>query len=253
MNRRPGRNEWAGRTTWPGSRPTAFALLICVLWLGAGCNVVRLVAQAFPQKTPATYKLADRPTLVLVDDPQRLFDEPTAVRRIAFGINEQLQREKVLQSVVPQEQLASLKVTMADDFAKLGVDQIGRSLKARQVIHVHIVSVKLFTQPGLLEPTGVVDVKVIDTAARKRLFPAPPGIPAARRPADDSTVEQSAPDFSILPGGHRVTSQLLSRGADSPDRAANRLMERRLADRIARDVARLFHDYLPRQPGEPFE
>ncbi|MAE66031.1 MAG: hypothetical protein CMJ18_17300 [Phycisphaeraceae bacterium] len=203
-----------------------------------GCNYVAFLGQAFPQKVPATYSLPRRPTVVLVDDPRNLLGDPTLSVLIAQQIGDDLGRHAGMEQIVPPERVTGLMVRLEDDWRRTGVDQIGRSVGAAQVVHVHIERAVLSPDPGLVQPMAVAQVKVIDAANRRRMFPGSP--------------IEAGDDPDLVPSGQRVRVELLPRAAEITD-ATRQAYQRKLADRIARDVGRLFYAYLPRQPGEPFE
>ena len=112
---------------------------------------------------------------------------------------------------------------------------MGRLIGAHQVVHVTIEKVSLQNEPGVYRPTGKVAVRVIDVEYGRIIFPgnqlehvgAKPGYTVA----------------GVLPYVTQID------GAPS----ARRRLSQALAQRLGRNVARLFYDYLPRQAGEPFE
>lgn len=110
---------------------------------------------------------------------------------------------------------------------------MGRELGAQQVIHILIASISLVQEPGLMRPTATVQIKVIDCEESKRLFP-----------------QQSEQDLGQSQQ-HTLMIKLRHRSSPNDGRDGVRLVEPLLAKRIARDVARLFHRYRPRQPGQP--
>ena len=78
----------------------ALGLLVVVGMLG-GCNITGWFGQAFAPKIKAVYQLKDRPTLVLVEDPQNLFKDPTIARLIAQRIGDLLLDNHVITTLVP--------------------------------------------------------------------------------------------------------------------------------------------------------
>jgi hypothetical protein len=226
------------RRRWPDR-----CRLLALAWglaLGAGCNVAGFVAQAIPQKVKAVHRLEPRPTLVLVDDPSNHLGDPTLVGLIAAETGALMVEHRAVEVVVPPEKVDALYVSLGDAWARTGIDQIGRAVGADQVVHLHIDAAALYSVPGLFEPNATVQVKVIDVVHRKRLFPA-------------SAEGGDSPGFSLTPQGHRLLAKLPPRGTEPSGYAAQREAMRVLCMRIARDASRLFYDYLPRQPGEPFE
>ncbi len=198
-----------------------------------GCEVFGIAASMFSSgKTKAVYELQNQPTLVLVDDPNHQLGNPGLRDQIANEIGFHLERQKVIDSVIAPAQLNNLVAALGERYAATPVDQIGRRLGARQVIHVQVESVALQTGPGVIQPTARVQVKVIDADHGQRLFPTGSAVPA---------------------GGYALTIQFRQRPHEQIDRGSSVVLGRQLAQRIARDVARLFHDYALRKIGEPFD
>ncbi len=205
-----------------------------------GCNVVGFFIQAlFPQKINAKYRLADRPTLILVDDPADLLGNHTLVNEIANHAAFHLTENKVLtdQHVIDPRSLYDLAARLGSRYARTPIDQIGRELGADQVIHIYVALVKLIDQPGLLRPTATVHVKVIDTEQGKRLYPSAQHIEVNPTAMNHQPVNVALRPYTFQGDGRDKISSL----------------SRKLAKRIGRDTARLFYDHLPRQPGDPLE
>jgi hypothetical protein len=232
-----------------GSRTAPYRRAVCVLLtavlLGVtilgGCGALGWAAQIFKPKTPAVFRLANRPTLVMVDDTQRHLGQPVFVRVMSEQIGRLLLDEKVVTQIVPMKKLDALMAKVGDEFDRLGVDQIGQAVGAEQVVHVHINSAILYPQPSLLQPTGVAFVKVIDVVNRRRLFP------------DNADQEYDQTIGTVSPRGFKVKVEFLPRGSADEDDATQRKIMNQLALRLGRDCARLFHDYMPREPGQKFE
>lgn len=221
---------------WPWRRILAGVLVSAM----AGCNVAGLLSQAIPKKVKAQYRLPENRTLVLVDDPDGTLHDPSLPRTIAVQIGDALIANRAIGELVPPDRIDALMVQLGEDWKRAGVDQIGATLDAEQVVYLHVSSASLYPQPGLLEPQAEAWVKVIDVVNRKRLFPS-------------TGSSNGSQDYLLTPKGHRLTVKLLPRGAGEQNPKVDRLRRRKLARRIARDAARLFYDHLPRQPGEPFE
>jgi hypothetical protein len=129
---------------------------------------------------------------------------------------------------------------LGDDFDRSAIDQIGREVDANLVVHVYIESATLYPEPGLLQPRAVIQIKVIDAINRRRLFPT-----IGR--ADGRS------EFAVPSRGKRLEVRLSPRASAGESSTVQAMMMRRLSLRIARDAARLFYDYQPRQPGQRFE
>ena len=180
----------------------------------------------------------DRPTLILVDDPSGQLGDPGLANMIAGQIGHQLVKEEVigLANVVSPHKLYDLAAEMGSEYVRTPVDQIGQRLGARQVIYVYIQSVSLSEQPGLFRPTAVVRVKLIDVTEGRQLFPEVPG-----------DLGSSETEF------HNIHVVMYYRGAEDFGHGVVQTIRKKLADRISRDVSRLFFEYLPRQPGDKFD
>jgi len=207
-----------------------------LLVIAPGCEIFGIFAYAlFPPKILARHQLADQKTLVLIDDPSNHLVHPALAIGIANDVGYWLTKEHVLSAshIVPSHHILDLADRLGDQFNRTAVDRIGIALGAQQVIHVHIKSISLQQEPGVFHPTAMVQVKVIDTKQGKRLFPPPYDLTKAQ--ASDLTVTMRYRTQD--PDGH------------DPVRQARKA----LAHQLGQEVARLFFDYLPRQPGEPFE
>lgn len=212
-----------------------------MMLLLTGCEVIALVTYIFaPSKIKARHKLADVPTLILVDDPSNRLGDPGLTGHIAHHAGFTLSQHGVLQEdhLVSTGELYALVARLGHDYARTAVDRIGSELGAQQVIHVYVDAVTFRTEPGLLRPTATVQVRVIDAVEGRRVYPLNP------LPAGSTT---SMGDYESLV----VTMKY--QGDNSHSVNVDRDIQTALAQRIGRDVARLFFDYLPRQPGEPFE
>lgn len=204
-----------------------------------GCEGVGILGQAFKPRQKALYPIADRPTLVLVDDPTNALGDPSLTGLLAAHVADNLQREKRVTHFVPPENVYALAGEMGEEFEKVPVDEVGRQLGAEQVINVLVESAQMQAQPGMLRPVIALRVKLIDARSGRRLFP-PPGDTDVDDPARSSR-------------GHPVISQLFYRYGPDPNRGEVAQAIRRLAARAGRDVARLFHDHREREPGQRFE
>jgi len=151
-------------------RRLAVAVILLALSAG-GCNIIGWVGHAVPDKVPAVYKLPKRPTLILVDDPQRQLRDPAlasvVLSRVAFDLTE----NKVVKKVVPVVEVNKVAAKEGANFELMSAGSLAKQLDADQVIQVQVERVELEPSPGLVQPTALVYVKVVD-ADGKRLFPA---------------------------------------------------------------------------------
>lgn len=213
-------------------------LLACAAAAG-GCEGVGLFGQAFKPKEKALYPIADRPTLVLVDDPTNALSDPSLNALMAANVGYHLQRERRVTQLVPPESVYPMASELGKEFATMPVDEVGRRVGAEQVISVLIEGAQIHSQPGVIRPMIAVRVKLIDARSGRRLFPAAGGADVA--------------DPLRSTRGHPVATQLFYRYGTDPNRGEVMQAVRRLAAKAGRDVARLFHDYREREPGQRFD
>ena len=214
----------------------ALALLILA---AAGCEGASFITEAVMGRTvKAVYKIEDRPTLVLVDDPRMLLGDRALAMQVASNIGFALEQEKVVTTIVPLEELMKLQASLGDDFPNTPVSRIGRELGAAQVIHVHIEAIEFGHDPGMLKPVATTQVKLIESEGGKRLFPV--------------VIEgEAAPVVALGAPGYAVKTELWFRQQE--DERSIPAIRRKLAEHIARDVGRLFHDYKPRMTAQPYD
>ncbi len=222
------------------SRPAAALLLLLMLTSLTGCGEGYLAQLIHgPDKVPAAYTLAARPTLIFVEDPAGRFRDPNLPAVVAVNIEHNLKQNKALEaSIVPARDVADLQSQLGDQFAKLPIDELGRRLGAEQVIYVLIDDVTLQTMAGVFRPTALAQVKVIDATTGQRLFPEAPAVIDPKTPTR----------------GRSVTSQFrggTSVGTDSQGMAV--ALRRQLAELLGRDIARLFYKWTPPEIGSRFE
>jgi len=216
-------------------------LAILLLVSVSGCEVIAFLTQGLvSSKIKAVYPLSDRVTLVLVDDPRGQLGDASLLNQVSTEIGFQLIQEQVLTEVVGLKGLYGLQSRLGEDYQRTPVDRIGRELGAQQVIHVFIESVTLGAQPGLYRPRAVVQVKVIDVEEAKRVFPLASSVQGAASGQDHHTVK--------ITMFYRNSEGQVVGGAGGA-----KMAKRALVEPISRDVARLFYDHKPRQPGQPFD
>jgi len=207
------------------------AILVGLLWAVVGCGGFTFLAQAiFPDKVKAAYPLADRVTLVMVDDAELRLRDPIVANQIGERIRQDLQKAKVVRQFVPVRRLNALIAEAGDEYERISIDRIGRNLGAEQVVHVSVNSVQMGSDLGVLSPVATVTVKVIDVGQGRRLFPEP-------KPAEG-------------PRGMVLTVRAAHRYKDLQSRGDEAIAIQTLAQLAGRDVAWLFYDHLPPQPGD---
>lgn len=218
-------------------RLTVYALLLFVsLALVTGCNVIGAAATVVspPEKIKAKYKLPDKPTLVVIDDPQRLVNSPTTLRRIASATRNVLETEMLVTTgFVGQDELAGYRETLGDRYSQTSLAALAMHLNARQVIHVEVIGFQVELGGNVIRPAIAMNVKVFDLDQRTRVFP----------PEKD-------PQTGVDSGVSVYTLQSKLPAQDLTGQSAARsIAVRDLADLAGRDIARLFFDWRKPQPG----
>lgn len=223
----------AGRCTQIGYAGMKLLAFYVTIACSNGCEVVSMAASAVAgPKGQALYELKDQPTLTMVDDPRSMVGSASLRHQIAHHVGYCLQNHGVIEQVIDPQLLANLKVAVGDTYDTMPVADLGRELGAAQVIYVKIKSFALQTNPGMYQPTANVDVQVIDVIQSRRTFPHSGLGPANAYP---------------------LKIQYRPRTREIFDYGTPVILSRELAQRIGRDVARLFYDYELRQVGDPFD
>lgn len=215
-------------------------MLVAIAALLGGCAGAALVAHAVSgaDKVPAEHKLLDARTLVLVDDPGNRLGDPTLRAVVANSAIFHLRENKALSiPAVTQQEINDLRSDMGGQFDQMSLDQVGRMVDARQVIHIQIGEVVRDYAPGVYRPNVVSQVRVIDVQERQRLFPAA-----------DSVGEATG-----MSSGHPVVSRMRARSTEAQGMANRHRLDRRLAEVVGRDVARLFFEWKRPEPGTLFD
>ncbi|MGB0768587.1 MAG: hypothetical protein ACPGYV_12880 [Phycisphaeraceae bacterium] len=216
-------------------------MVLCALVTGlgsiAGCNFFGVAATVVspPELVEAKYELPDKMTLVVVDDPRRLVNNETALRQIASGTRAILEIEEVNEEggFVGQDELAAYREELGEAYKTTSLAALGLHLGARQVVHVEVTGFQMELGGNVIRPAVSMNVKVFDLDERTRVFP-----PAVD---PDTGIDAGETVFPVL-------SQLPA--TDTSGQSATRSIAiRNLADRAARDVARLFFDWRMPAPG----
>ena len=227
----------ARRVVKGGAARVAVAMLaVLIVPALGGCQIAAFFVAVSGDRVRAEYELEDRPTLVMVEDPDDALGNPALRGVLARSIENHLQDRKLLKDshVIDQRELRNVIAELGDDYARAPIDRIGRLVGAEQVIHVDVRSVRMVREMGVQEPQAEVEVKVIDAVGSRRLFPA---------------VESFGADGDTRPG-RRLTTSMNVTAADEPDGGSRGMILRELAERTGRDVARLFHTWYRDERGE---
>jgi hypothetical protein len=222
------RKNTGQRAEASGMRLLKSIALLVVLASLTGCPLFGFLASTIPQYESAVFDLPNRPTLVLVDDPRSIFGGAQALATIAAYTGADLLHSGTVTTVIDQRNVAELAGKAGDRFAEMSVEQVGKALGAAQVIHVTIRSADMAMAPGVLRPTAVVEVVVVDVENRQRMFP----------PASESSGVPSTPGTR---GGHMVAVTLRARTTNLDNQRALDVIRQRLAERVGVRIGELFH------------
>jgi len=212
-------------------RAAHVALLAAVIAIGlAGCTVGGFIAaNVLPETIDALYEPTNRKTVIVVDDPDKLLPSVPLMGVTAARVEATLKEQEVITEFVPSNQVDALRFANAE-FETWPIDRIGREVGAEQVIYIRIERFAIITTPDTTQPTATYRVRVVESKTGQRLFP----------------VDTKA--------GVRKTTQMNFRSVRGATRGNLSLLERRLADRLGLDAAKMFYDHEPPQVGgEKFE
>ncbi len=194
-----------------------------------GCEGPGFVAYviAGPPTIKAQYKLQTRPTLVIVDDPLGLLGDPNYPAVVGANVGYHLSENGVLpgEMIISQDHLTTLAAQLGDRYPSTPIDEIGQRLKAEQVIHVLVRSADLMAHNTYYHPKAQVEVRVVDVASGKRLFPEP-----------DSDMPSTSP-------GTPLQVSMKPQAVEEDRRHARSLLARRFSEYIGLCVAQLFYDH----------
>jgi hypothetical protein len=237
-------------TKSPGRSVTPRHLLVLALLLPlfGGCGTAGgfLARGLFGDQVSPMYEPEDRLTLVLVSQGNEQnampLGDPSLPDSIASTIAYYLQQEKVITHLIDQTAVAAVRKELGDRFGTTPPTAVARKVHADQVIYVEVNEVIFATEPGMYKPTAVVYVWVVDANKNEVLFPV------SGTGRDDLTPGRPGP-FVLPCSLHEKASD--STNPTNPTLIAE--LRRKLAERIGRDVARLFFTYDKAKRGEDFQ
>jgi len=217
------------------------ALLVAFALSITGCEMFSFISQAFDTETKAIYEIENRETAVLVEDPINYLGDPrlkgVIASNIAFDLTEGDAVDK--KKMIPAEAVAAQEKLLGKDFAKLPLDELGRKIGAKQVIHVYIEAASLNLEGGVMKPALQARVRLVDAITGKRLFPRP----------EDSAQQDAA---TVERGFGVAISMPVRISPDNSPGDASRAMEF-LAIRTGKRIGWIFREHRERQPGEGFD
>ncbi len=211
--------------------------LTTALVAGAGaamfsCNILAPAAYIIggQDKVPAQYALADRPTVVFVDDPNNLLPDRSLRRLIGDKIAQELMVRKLVTTTISSAD--ALAVSRRESYGrKMAIDAIGRAVGAEQVVFVDMVAFSLSPEGITPRPSGACQIKVIDATNRERLFPT-----------EDGTFRNTS-GFPVQVAMREVSLEQYRTSS------SRRRIREQLANEIAGQVTKVFYRHVPRELG----
>jgi len=197
--------------------------------------VLALLTGCFFPDIEAVYKPPKQYTLIVVDDSSGSFIDQGLLRRIGNQIRHDLVNNDVVPAVVPFGELDVLKERLGEDYHTTSLLALGKRTGAQQVLHVSIISAQIRSEPGLLRPEAVTEVKLIDVTNSKRLWPTGSGDGRGN----------AAPFVLSSDMFYRLNEQDNSRSRSTE-------VAQRFATIIGEDVAKLFYKH-PQDVGGSYD
>ena len=116
----------------------------------------------------------------------------------------------------------------------MDLDEVARAAGAQQLIYARVATVSAGATAGIARPQALLEVRVVDAATGRTLFPEPvPG-----RPNDEQ--------------GHTVVVKMDAAYEPGAGRATQSMIEAKLAQEAGVILARVFHDWRPPVVDEAF-
>ena len=215
----------------------AFFLAASLCFL-PGCNLIGGAAVVLIPKPPipAQHDLADKKTLIIVEDRNGLVRDTTILRQVNASIRDALEDEEIITTgFVPQAELTALQAELGTDYTRTALGTIGQRLGAGQVIYAEVTAYQLELGGGVFQPGMAMNVKVIDIDEGVRSFPPE---------VDPET--GIAMGQAVVP----VRTEMKAENRIAEGSAARSLASRELARQAGLSVARLFFDWHRPQPGD---
>ncbi len=227
----------SGMGTQPMRRIHAPAMLGTLAAMGAlgavlcSCNIITpaMYLLVGKPKLDAEHKIADRPTVVFVDDRANAIEQNSRRTRqaIAEKVSAELMIEKLVETTIRPADAMAVSRQRDRQGAILAMDEIGEAVGAEQVIYVEMLSFR-GTVDGMPRPNASCRVRVIDVINRKRLFPAPDALEPSR----------------LVQVFGRAANPELYRS-----RSGRRQLEESLANQLGDRIAKLFYKHVPDELG----
>ena len=213
-------------------RALLIAALAVVCSMLGSCNILgpaAYLAMGQP-KRPALYVLENRPTVVFIDDRNNAIPINSSRTRatIADKISQDLLTQGLVTEVIrPRDAMAMVR-SQDREGTLLSMGAIGEAVGAEQIIFVVMLRFRGSPDNITPQPWAECNVKVIDVMNRTRLFPPP-----------DAEIEWQHVEVVSPP----VSPDLYR------SNQGRREIEQMLAQRLGRQVARMFYEHIPDEIG----
>jgi hypothetical protein len=203
----------------------AAALLAASVCFTAGCQMIGVAADRASGGPTVKAKYVPEkndPMLVFVESYGLVLDSGIESEHMTLSLQQALEDNKIA-PLVNQQALEKLEDAHPQDYHKMTIADIGRKLGAKQVLYVNITRAEIAKPGGSGQMRGHMEalVKIVDSASADTRWPT------------DSPSEFVQITTGWIPDNANKT--------DSDVRA-------QMADQMADDIAKLFHEYHPEQP-----
>ena len=196
--------------------------LLAALW-GGGCNIVAPIAYAIegPGMIDAQHTLEPIKTAILVDDQRTILPRTSLRVELGEAIATRLLDKKAVPEIVSTRDVIGYVRTNERSGDRLTMEAVAKGLKVDQLIFVEVAQFSLVDDNGSPRPTASAFVRVLDIDGKMRVYPSP---------------EE--------PDGREVEAQLREVNPDLLRTTSGRRgIEDALADRLGRQISRLFYEH----------
>jgi hypothetical protein len=206
----------------------AAALLAGSLCLAAGCELAGVAVDRASGGATVKAKYVPVPTdsmLVLVESYGLALDSGIEAEHMTLSLSRLLVDNKIA-PVLNGQRLEQLKDADPHEYHDMPIADIGRKLRAKQILYVNISRSEIMRPAGSGQVRGHMEaiVKIVDSLTAETRWPT------------DSTSEVVQITTNWIPDNANKT--------ESDVRA-------QMADQMAEDISKLFHDYHPDQEPMP--
>ncbi|MGA1466156.1 MAG: hypothetical protein ACO38V_00830 [Phycisphaerales bacterium] len=220
---RPHRGQVPRRLIARGSLAAVLALVPLVGLPVGGCNIVAPIAYAIegPGMIDAAFTLEKTRTAILVDDQRTILPRTSLRVELGEAIATRLLDEKAVPEVVSTRDVIAYVRTNERSGKRLSMEAVAKGLKVDQLIFVEVAQFSLVDENGSPRPTSSAFVRVLDIDGKMRAFPSPEETEGREVQAQ---LREISTDLLRTPSGRRG-------------------VEDQLADRLGRQISRLFYEH----------